>query len=113
MNRRELGGRYEREAAALLRERGYEILAFNYRCPYGEIDVIARHREVLVFVEVKYRSGSRMGGALEAVGPKKQEHLRAAALWYFKEKGLPLDTPCRFDVAGREAGRWLLVEGAF
>lgn len=113
MNRREIGGRCEREAAALLRKRGYEILAFNYRCPYGEIDVIARHRGVLVFTEVKYRSGGRMGGALEAVGPKKQEHLRAAALCYLQEKGLPLDTPCRFDVIGREAGQWLLVEDAF
>ncbi len=113
MNRRELGGRYEREAAALLRERGYEILALNYRCPYGEIDVIARDRGVLVFIEVKYRSGTRLGGALEAVGPRKQEHLRSAALCYFQEKGLPMDTPCRFDVAGQEAGQWVLVKDAF
>ena len=56
MNRRELGSRYEKLAARELAERGYEILALNYRCRQGEVDIVCRQGGVLVFVEVKYRS---------------------------------------------------------
>ena len=53
MNRRETGSRYEKFAAGQLEKRGYEVLAFNYRCRQGEVDLICRQGGVLVFVEVK------------------------------------------------------------
>ena len=61
MNKRKLGGEMEKLAAETLRKAGYRILQSNYRCPAGEIDLIARHGKYLVFVEVKYRSTGESG----------------------------------------------------
>ena len=59
MNRRETGSRYEKQAAVYLEQKGYEILEMNFRCRRGEIDLVARDGEYLVFVEVKYRADLR------------------------------------------------------
>lgn len=56
-NRRRTGARYEQTAGRYLETKGYQILEYNYRCRRGEIDIIARDQECLVFCEVKYRSG--------------------------------------------------------
>ena len=61
MNRRETGSRYEKQAAVFLEQKGYEILEMNFRCRRGEIDLVARDGEYLVFVEVKYRADLRCG----------------------------------------------------
>ena len=74
------------------------MVARNYRCHTGEIDLIAKDGETLVFVEVKYRRGNRAGRPEEAVDFRKQKKISQTAAWYLKEKGLSLDTPCRFDV---------------
>ncbi|MDO4621121.1 MAG: YraN family protein [Lachnospiraceae bacterium] len=105
MNKRELGARYEQQAAAYLQEQGLRIVTRNFRCRIGEIDLIAAERqedrEVLVFVEVKYRtSPSAGGGPLYAVNRKKQLTIMRAAEWYLMKNGLPETTPCRFDVVG-------------
>ena len=73
MGNRELGRIGEQAAAELLQMEGYEILERNYRCQAGEIDLIARDREYLVFCEVKYRRTKSAGSALEAVDTKKQK----------------------------------------
>ena len=84
-------------AAAYLRRRGYRILARNYSCRFGEIDLLAEKDGVLLFVEVKLRTNLQYGAPREYVTVKKQEKLRAAALLYLS--GRELDVPARFDVA--------------
>ena len=69
-------------AAEYLRKKRYAVIACNYRCRFGEIDVIAQNRRYVVFVEVKLRKSGRYGSAAEFVDTRKQERLRTtAALW--------------------------------
>jgi putative endonuclease len=89
-----LGRRGEREAALHLRRQGLRILHRGYRTDHGEIDLVARDGDVVVFVEVKAR---RRGDPAEAVTPEKQRRLTLAALHYLKRHGL-LEVRSRFDV---------------
>lgn len=89
-----LGDRGERAAARYLRRRGLRVITRGYRCPLGEIDLIARDGDRLVFVEVKTR---RRGEPAEAVTPAKQRRLTLTALHFAKRHGL-LDIPGRFDI---------------
>ena len=84
-------------AAAYLRRRGYRILARNYSCRFGEIDLIAEKDGVLLFVEVKLRTNLQYSAPRQYVTVKKQEKLRAAALLYLSARELAV--PARFDVA--------------
>jgi putative endonuclease len=92
--RRLLGDRGEREAARWLRRQGFRILVRGYRTPRGEIDLIAREGDTVVFIEVKTR---RQGEPAEAVTPEKQQRLSLAALQFLKQHRL-LDERSRFDV---------------
>jgi putative endonuclease len=92
-----LGERGEAAACGFLRGRGYEILAKNYKCKLGEIDVIARRQGRLAFVEVKTRTSGRFGMPQEAVNLQKQEKIFKIAQWYLKEKKPP-KSPIAFDV---------------
>lgn len=83
-----LGRRGEDMAAAHLTERGYVVVERNYRCPYGELDLIARHSETWVFVEVRTRRGARFGTPEESITPRKQAHLIAAAQHYLQARDL-------------------------
>jgi putative endonuclease len=89
-----LGDRGERAAAQFLRHKGFRVLLRGYRTQRGEIDLIARTGETLVFVEVKAR---RQGEPAEAVTLEKQRRLTLAALHFLKRHGL-LEQRCRFDV---------------
>jgi putative endonuclease len=89
-----LGDRGEREAARFLKRAGLRVLMRGYRTREGEIDLIARDGDVLVFVEVKSR---RQGNPAEAVTPEKQRRLTLAALHFLKRYDL-LDQSARFDV---------------
>jgi putative endonuclease len=92
------GDRGEAEAARYLRKRGYTLLASQWRCRFGEIDLIARNRErLLCFVEVKLRSNLACGLPREFVDARKREKLRKAAACYMSAH--QLDEPVRFDVA--------------
>ncbi len=113
VNRREIGGRYEKLAAAFLQKRGYEILAANYRCRQGEVDLICRQENCLVFVEVKYRATDRFGAPALAVDAKKQARIRKAAAHYMYSQGIEPDTPCRFDVVSILGERVEVIENAF
>lgn len=95
----ELGRSGEELACHELRRRGYEILARGYRTRYGEIDIVAEHRKVLVFVEVKTRSTTDFGSPLEAVTPFKRQRVIRMALDYLARRRLS-GVPCRFDVVG-------------
>jgi putative endonuclease len=93
----QLGGAGEDLAAAALKKQGYKIVERNYRTPLGEIDLIARHRGALVFIEVKTRRSTRFGQPQEAVSPAKQARLRKLADYYLKQKRLG-ESQVRFDV---------------
>ena len=101
--RKDKGDRGEDRAAAFLRKEGYRILERNYRCPLGEMDIIAREGKTIVFVEVKTRSSDRFGSPQAAIGPQKQRRMTAIALCYLKGQGL-LGAPARFDVAAVSLG---------
>ena len=75
LNTRAKGAEYEARAAEFLESRGYEILERNFRCAYGEIDLIARQGSGLIFVEVKYRKNRRAGLPEEAVSLLKQQKI--------------------------------------
>ena len=92
------GARGEESAAEFLRVQGYRILERNYRCPLGEVDIIARDGNTIVFVEVKTRTSERFGSPQAAIGPQKQKRMTAIALYYLKGQGWP-GKPARFDVA--------------
>lgn len=95
----DLGAHGEDLAAHFLQQRGYAIVQRNWRCRQGEIDLIARHGGVTVFVEVKTRSSVAYGGPLEAVTPAKAARLRRLAGAWCESQG-PLEGTIRIDVIG-------------
>lgn len=94
----ELGVLGENLAVAALEERGYAVIARRHRSRYGEIDIIAEHAGVVVFIEVKLRSTDLFGEAFEAIPPWKRRRIVRVALDYLSRNGL-MDRPVRFDVA--------------
>ncbi len=100
--RRGLGRAGEDLAARALTERGYIIVARNWRCPVGELDVIARDGECLVFVEVRTRRGGWRGAAADSVGPRKRARLAALADAYLQAGAYPQTTNWRIDVVAVE-----------
>ncbi len=92
----------ERLAAAFLAARGLRLIARNYRCRYGEVDLIMADGGALVFVEVRYRADSRFGRPEQTVDAYKQRRLMAAAQHYLQAH--PSTLPCRFDVVAIGAG---------
>lgn len=95
--RQTLGKWGEEQAVRFLRNRGLKIVERNLRTPVGEVDIIARHRKTLIFIEVKTRRGSGFGAPQEAVGPFKQRQILRTAKWYLMEHRLR-DVQPRFDV---------------
>ena len=91
------GEKGETIAAAYLKKNGYRILETNFRCSLGEIDIIARDKEDLVFVEVKTRKSLDLGYPEQAVGIKKQKKISQLALFYLQKKNL-INAKARFDV---------------
>lgn len=94
-----LGKEGERIAERYLAKKGYKLVERNYRCRAGEVDLILLDRRVIVFVEVKTRSGQRFGTPLEAVAPRKQQKMIRAAQFFLSTKGL-YQREARFDVVG-------------
>jgi putative endonuclease len=93
--RAELGAAGEAIAADFLRSRGLVLLARNYRCRLGEIDLIAGDGDTLVFVEVRLRTSSAFGGAAASVGGAKRARMTRAARHYLATLGR--EPACRFD----------------
>ena len=114
--RQTLGELGETLACDELRRRGYAILERRYRTRYGEIDIVARHGDVLVFVEVKARAGDAFGTGAEAVTEYKQRRVARMAADFLARRRLH-DRPCRFDVVsvavGGERARIEVIPGAF
>ncbi len=112
-NSRAIGADYERQAAQYLETLGYEILARNFRCRLGEVDLVAKDGRYFVFVEVKYRSGHTAGTPQEAVTYKKQRTICKVAAYYCMKHGISQQCPCRFDVAAYSDGKWTIIKNAF
>ena len=111
MNR--AGARAEDLCAELLRRAGLRVLARNWRCRHGEIDLIAEEGRTLIFAEVRYRASARFGGAAESITDAKRTRIVAAAGLYLA--GRP-QADCRFDVLLLDAlrgGRIHWIRNAF
>lgn len=90
MKRRDTGILGEKLAREFLKKKGYRILETNYRCRQGEIDIIARHKDTLVFVEVRTKKSRQFGSPEESITPAKMAKLRTAAQHYRQShNGLP------------------------
>jgi putative endonuclease len=89
------GAQAEAVAAQYLQQRGLKLVDSNYRCRFGEIDLILREGETVVFAEVRQRSRSSFGGAAASIDARKQERLILTAQLYLAS--LPRIPPCRFD----------------
>jgi putative endonuclease len=97
IKRQQLGNQGEQLANQFLRKRGYIILAQNYRCPLGEIDIIAKDKRTLVFIEVKSRQSLQYGQPSEAVTYRKQQQISKVAQYYITANNFGAKA-ARFDV---------------
>ena len=96
---RDIGKQYEQAAADFLMKHGLQLITQNYSCRSGELDLIMRDKQTIVFVEVKYRKNQHYGNAAEAVTASKIKKLiRSAQFWLLKQGLSPYKTDFRFDV---------------
>ncbi len=105
------GQRAEGVAEAYLAARGLCPLARNYRCRVGEIDLVMRDGQTLVFVEVRARASAAFGGAAASITAAKRRRVVLAAGHYLATTGI--DAPCRFDVVLLQSGRVEWLPAAF
>jgi putative endonuclease len=110
--RQRLGALGEQRTVAWYEAAGYRVVARNWRCRDGEIDLVALGADVVVFCEVKTRTSDRFGSPAEAVTPLKQRRLRSLAVQFLREHPQPVGT-MRFDVASVGRGQVDVIEAAF
>jgi len=114
--RLELGARGEALAFEKIKRMGYRNIIRNYRCRLGEVDLVAKDGDVLVFIEIKTRKGRPLGFAKEAVNARKQKQLSKVALNYMKTNNC-CDVSARFDVVAVAIGSGLpqieVIKNAF
>jgi putative endonuclease len=115
-NPRSLGAQGEALAARWYEHKGYEVLARNWRCRDGELDLVVRSGTRVVFCEVKTRSTGAFGVGSESVTPAKQRRIRRLAASWLAELGPTASrawVDVRFDVVSITDGRLEVIEGAF
>jgi putative endonuclease len=95
---RDAGAHYESAALAHLERAGLSLVARNYHCRFGEIDLVMRERDVVVFVEVRYRRSRGYGGGIDSVDAGKRAKLVRAAAAFLADHPRLADATCRFDV---------------
>lgn len=110
--RRRLGTAGEDLAEVWYRGEGYEVLARNWRCPEGELDLVCRLGGTVVVCEVKARRSARFGSPAEAVTPAKQRRVRRLGARWLREHGVRCQE-VRFDVAAVAGHQVTVLEGAF
>jgi len=111
--RRATGNRFEEAARVFLEARGMRLVRANFLCRHGEIDLVMRDGDTLVFVEVRYRRGSSFGGALASVTAAKQRKLVSAAHLWLAAYPRDASRACRFDVLAFDGDDVTWVRGAF
>ncbi len=107
-----IGASAEELAARLLVQRGYTIVERNFRCASGELDIVARDRDVLVFVEVRSRADAEHGDAAAMVSVRKQRQVARVAMHYIVDRD-PVFARSRFDVVAITDGSAELFVDAF
>ena len=113
-NRRRKGARFEEAAAQYLTANyGYRIVARNFLCKAGEIDLVARDHRTLVFIEVKYRRNEKAGSGPEAVNYPKQIRICRSSDFFRIRYHISPDTPCRYDVVAVTGEEMMLIRNAF
>jgi putative endonuclease len=110
-----IGSAAEKRACAYLLSQGLQWIESNYHCRWGEIDLIMREKDFLVFIEVRARTSAAFGGALASVTYHKQQKLIQTATHYLLEKKLYNNQPARFDILAFEgvASRIDWIKNAF
>lgn len=93
-----VGQQAEDLALNFLTQQGLSLVARNFRCRAGEIDLIMRDHQCLTFIEVRYRKSSRFGGSAESVTHQKQQKIIRCAEYYLHQEKQNRDQDCRFDV---------------
>lgn len=111
MNTRNIGKFYEDAACEYLRRHGITILERNFRCRQGEIDIIGRQKDCVIFVEVKYRRTNQCGEALGAVSFQKQKKICKCAAYYCMQH--PWVSHIRYDVIGITDTKIEWIQDAF
>lgn len=106
-----LGRKGERMARRYLKRQGWKIVEKNYKCPFGEVDIVANKGGVTAFIEVKTRSDDGYGAPSQAVDVRRQSRYIRAAKYYFI--GRPMDCTLRFDVIEVCRGEVNHIENAF
>ncbi len=101
----------EEKACNYLKSKKYKILEKNYRCLYGEIDIIAKYNNTLVIIEVKYRKSAKFGKGYEAVNYTKQQKIIKTLQYYINEKNVKM--PVRCDVISIDDNEITHIENAF
>jgi putative endonuclease len=96
LNKNNAGLQAEKLAATFLASHGLKLVAQNYHCRFGEIDLIMQDAKTLVFVEVKLRTSNQFGGAAASITPQKQQKIILTAQHYLQTQK-SVDVPCRFD----------------
>ncbi|MGY2376468.1 YraN family protein [Pseudomonas sp. SDO524_S393] len=92
------GKEAERQALHYLQQQGLRLLAQNWLCKRGELDLVMLDGDTVVFVEVRYRKHAQWGGALASIDERKRQKLILAAQFFLHEEHRWADAPCRFDV---------------
>lgn len=111
MDKRRVGSFYEEVAKNYLEKQNVEILETNYRCRSGEVDIIGKQDDTLIFFEVKYRKNDDYGSALSAIDKKKQKKIIACAKYYTAFDHT--DCYVRFDAIGIEKDKIEWIKDAF
>jgi putative endonuclease len=111
------GKEAESRACRVLQQEGYQLVARNYSCRTGEIDIIMLDDDCLVFVEVRMRSNPGYGTGAETITPSKQQKLAKTAALFLQQHTKFRHSPCRFDVVSLgTTSRWqepLIIKNAF
>ncbi len=113
MNYRKQGNDFEKLAADYLIRQGMSIIQMNFYCKMGEVDIIAKDENYLVFIEVKYRKTAAKGSAASAVGFNKMRKISRVADYYMYSHRFSSDTNVRFDVVAIEEGHLKHYKNAF
>lgn len=107
------GQETEEQACRYLQQQGLQLIERNYRCRQGEIDLIMKHHQSTVFVEVRYRSNPNFGSSAESVDYRKQSKLIATAAHYLQQHHTLAQQPARFDVIAIAPGTLEWIRDAF
>ena len=112
-NNREIGTKAEEIACWFLRQQGYKIIDRNFYTRVGEIDIIAKDGQTLVFIEVKYRKDAKKGYPAQAVDLRKQQKIQKSAMYYLKKNHLSFEQMIRFDVVEILGKKIRVIKHAF